>query len=207
MIDGPTLLLYLPAMLAITLAPGADTLFVVGSALRSGARGGVLATCGIVSGGLLHIGLATIGLSALVLHSAIAFAAIKYVGAAYLLYLGIRALLAGDSTPARPKGEQSAHLLFVQGFLTNAFNPKVALFVLAFLPQFVSTARGPLWSQFAELGALWYLAGFVWLGSIAIIVGRTRAAVAPTVVLRRILRYATASIFIALGIRVALPER
>lgn len=166
----------------------------------------MLATCGIISGGILHIGFATIGFSALILRSAIAFVAIKYVGAGYL-YLGIRALLAHDTAPKRPQDEPSAHSLFAQDFLTNALNPKVALFVLAFLPQFVSPARGPLWSQFAELGALWYIAGFIWLGSIGVIVGRARTAGAPSVALRRIFRYATASIFIALGIRVALPER
>jgi threonine/homoserine/homoserine lactone efflux protein len=207
MIDESTLLLYLPAMLAITLAPGADTLFVVGSALRSGSRGGLLATCGIVSGGVVHIGFATIGLSALILHSAIAFTTIKYIGAAYLCYLGVRALLAGDLPSAAPPSDARTHSLFLQGFLTNALNPKVALFVLAFLPQFVSPARGPLWTQFLTLGAIWYVTGFLWLGTVGIVVGRARAFGSPSLILRRICRYTTASIFIALGIRVALSER
>lgn len=209
MLDQYTLLLYLPAMLAITLAPGADTLFVVASALRGGVRGGVLAALGIVSGGTVHIGLAIVGLSALILKSAIAFTVLKYAGAAYLLYLGVRTLLAKTTTDRVPAPERSdlrAGVVFRQGFLTNVLNPKVALFIVAFFPQFVSPARGAVWSQLLELGVLWYAAGFIWLGLVGTLVGRARRSAAPSRLLRTAFKYVTGGIFIALGIRVALPE-
>lgn len=210
MVDEPTLLLYLPAMLAITLAPGADTLFVVGAALRSGVRGGMLGALGVICGGVVHIGAATLGLSALILKSALAFTILKYAGAAYLIYLGVSALRSGASSEPGDDGASmhaSPLTLFARGFITNVTNPKVALFVLAFLPQFVSPARGAVWSQFVELGALWYLAGLLWLGGIGIAVGVAKRKATPSRRVRAFFRYATASIFIGLGIRVALTDR
>lgn len=210
MVDERTLLLYLPAMLAITLAPGADTLFVVASALRSGARGGVLAATGIISGGIVHITAATIGLSALILKSALAFAILKYVGAAYLIYLGIRALLSRE-TPETSEGTAEkkpvSNRVFFQGFITNVTNPKVAIFMLAFLPQFVSPARGPIWTQLLELGGLWYIAGLIWLGAVGFAVGKARRSVSASKSIRNAFKYVTASIFIGLGLRVAVSNK
>lgn len=210
MVDEKTLLVYLPAMLAITLAPGADTLFVVASALRSGARGGVLAATGIISGGVVHITAATIGLSALILKSALAFAVLKYVGAAYLIYLGIRALFMRGAIEApneAPQVKPVHNRVFFQGFITNVTNPKVAIFMLAFLPQFVSPARGPIWSQLVELGGLWYIAGLIWLGAVGYAVGRARRSVSASRALRNAFKYVTASIFIGLGLRVAISNK
>lgn len=208
MLDTPTLLLYLPAMLAITLAPGADTLFIVASSLRSGWRGGVFGALGIVAGGCVHIGFAAIGLSALLVKSAVAFAVLKYAGAAYLIYLGIRTLVARDEAaaagPASMAPQRTPRQIFAQGFVTNVLNPKVALFVLAFLPQFVSPARGPIWSQLAELGAIWYAAGFVYLSTVGVIVARLRRFQSPSAIARTAFKYVTASIFVGLGIRVAV---
>lgn len=210
MVDDKTLLLYLPAMLAITLAPGADTLFVIASALRSGARGGVLAATGIISGGIVHITAATIGLSALILKSALAFAVLKYVGAAYLIYLGIRALLTRETLDTAEGMSQlkpvSNRVLF-QGFITNVTNPKVAIFMLAFLPQFVSPSRGPVWPQLVELGALWYVAGLIWLGAVGFAVGKARRSVGASRAVRNAFKYVTASIFIGLGLRVAVSNK
>ncbi len=210
MVDEKTLLLYLPAMLAITLAPGADTLFVVASALRSGPRGGVLAATGIISGGIVHITAATIGLSALVLKSALAFAILKYVGAAYLIYLGVRALLVREAVEAQDGAKHAAPVsnrVFFQGFLTNVTNPKVAIFMLAFLPQFVSPARGTIWSQLVELGALWYVTGLIWLSAVGFAVGKARRSVSASSAVRKTFKYVTASIFIGLGLRVAVSNK
>jgi threonine/homoserine/homoserine lactone efflux protein len=196
-------------MLAIVVAPGADTVFVVASAARGGSRSGVIAALGIIGGGTVHISLATAGLSTLILKSAIAFAILKYLGAAYLLYLGIRTI-AGTSTSEaahRAQGvERSPYRVFRQGFLTNVLNPKVPLFVVAFFPQFVSPARGPVWSQIMEMGVLWYGAGLVWYSLVAVCVGRVRRAAVPVPAVRRIFKYVVGGIFIALGIRVALPD-
>jgi threonine/homoserine/homoserine lactone efflux protein len=205
--DAATLALFLPAMLAITLAPGSDTLYVVATALRGGARRGVVAALGIIAGGCVHIGFATVGLSALIVRSALLFATLKYAGAAYLIYFALRTLRARDEDPVEPSAAPlRKRSIFAQGFLTNALNPKVALFVLAFLPQFVSPARGPVWSQMLVLGALWYAAGLCYFTALALVVGRLRRIGTPSRRLRAGFRYATAAIFVGLGIRVALPE-
>ncbi|HTX02508.1 MAG TPA: LysE family translocator [Candidatus Acidoferrales bacterium] len=210
MLDERMLLLFVPAMIAFTLAPGPDTLFVVGSALRDGGRGGVLAAFGILLGGSVHITLAAVGLSVLILKSALAFAIIKYAGGAYLVYLGVRTLLQrGVASPtsvviAEPRSWKA---IIARGFLTNALNPKVAMFVIAFFPQFVSPARGPVWSQMVELGVLWYVVSLFWLSFVGLTVGRLGQSATRTKQLQTVLKYAAGSIFIGLGLRVAIPDR
>lgn len=210
LLDERTLILFLPAMIAFTLAPGPDTLFVVGSALRDGGRGGVLAALGIVLGGSVHITLAAVGLSVLILKSALAFAIIKYIGGAYLVYLGVRTLLQRDAAPSNnvaPVVPKSWNAIVARGFLTNALNPKVAMFVIAFFPQFVSPARGPIWSQMIELGVLWYVGSLFWLCFLGLTVGKIGQSATRTKRLQTVLKYAAGSIFIGLGLRVAIPER
>ena len=193
MLDERMLLLFVPAMIAFTLAPGPDTLFVVGSALRDGGRA-----------------LAAVGLSVLILKSALAFAIIKYAGGAYLVYLGVRTLLQrGVASPASVviADPRSWKAIIARGFLTNALNPKVAMFVIAFFPQFVSPARGPVWSQMVELGVLWYVVSLFWLSFVGLTVGRLGQSATRTKQLQTVLKYAAGSIFIGLGLRVAIPDR
>jgi len=207
MLAASALALFVPAMLAMTVAPGADTLFVVGSALRGGSRRGATAALGIVAGGLVHIGFATVGLSALIVRSALLFGLLKYAGAAYLIYFALRTLRARDDDPAAPAAVPvSRRSIFAQGFLTNALNPKVALFMLAFLPQFALPAHGPVWRQLLLLGGLWYGTSLVYLVALGLAVGRLRRLGTPPRRVRAGFRYLTASIFLGLGIRVALPE-
>jgi len=143
------LLFFIAAGILLNLTPGPDVLYIVTNALRSGARAGVVAAFGITAGCFVHIFAAAVGVSALMAASATAFAVLKWGGAAYLVYVGLRLLLARvpaagqsgaiDFEADQPNGSGAMALksIFFQGFWTNALNPKVALFFLAFVPQFI----------------------------------------------------------------------
>jgi len=188
--------------------PGQDVLFVLAQSAKGGVRRGLVAMAGTLSSlFLVHLTAAAFGLSALLLKSALLFSALRYAGAAYLLYLGVQTFLnqpPGASAPdsARDSKRDSP---FVQGFVTNVLNPKVAIFILAFFPQFIVPARGFVALQVFELGTIWGFAGLVALtlaasagGSLGRI--RRRSALA-----RRIEQYVTGTVFVGLGLRVALP--
>jgi threonine/homoserine/homoserine lactone efflux protein len=208
MLDAHALLLFVPAMLAITFAPGPDMLFVLAQSARGGARRGLIAVAGIISGGTVHIGAAAIGLSALLVRSALLFSLVKYAGAAYLIYLGVRTLLAREQAPqAAAQADDAANgsAPFVQGLVTNVLNPKVALFVVSFLPQFVEPSRGQIGWQIAELGCIWYATAAVVLSAVALAGSAFDAWRRRNPTAQRVERYVTGTIFVALGARVALP--
>jgi threonine/homoserine/homoserine lactone efflux protein len=206
MLDAHALLMFVPAMLAISFMPGPDMLFVLAQSARGGARRGLIAVAGIISGGTVHIGAASIGLSALLVRSAFLFSLVKYAGAAYLVYLGLRILFARDRCPAaaEPRDSSPGSAPFVQGFITNVLNPKVALFVLAFLPQFVEPARGNIGWQIAELGCLWYATAAGVLCAVALAGGTFDGWRRRSPVARRVERYVTGTLFVGLGARAAL---
>ncbi len=207
MLDAHALLMFVPAMLAISFMPGPDMLFVLAQSARGGARRGLIAVAGIISGGTVHIGAASIGLSALLVRSAFLFSLVKYAGAAYLVYLGLRLLFARDRSPAaaaEPRDSSPGSAPFVQGFITNVLNPKVALFVFAFLPQFVEPARGNIGWQIAELGCLWYATAAGILCAVALAGGTFDGWRRRSPVARRVERYVTGTLFVGLGARAAL---
>ena len=148
----------------LNLTPGPDVLYIVRSALRSGVRAGIVAALGITAGCFVHIVAAGLGVSALMATSAMAFSVLKWVGAAYLLYVGVRLLLskapdaikieAGSADSVTAGGLKS---LFFRGFWTNALNPKVALFFLAFVPQFITPGAAHPTVAFLVLGVLFNL--------------------------------------------------
>jgi threonine/homoserine/homoserine lactone efflux protein len=157
------LLIFVASGLLLNLTPGPDTLYIVGRSSTQGLRAGVIAALGIGAGILVHITAAALGLSAILVNSASAFTVVKIVGAAYLIYVGVSMLRSSSSAsePARALefGSDPLSAVFLQGFLTNVLNPKVALFFLAFLPQFVDldAANKPL--AFLFLGAIFNLTG------------------------------------------------
>jgi threonine/homoserine/homoserine lactone efflux protein len=204
--DTTHLLLFLPAMAAITLLPGPDMLFVIAQSIRGGRRIGIVSVCGIVAGGVIQIGGAVVGLSALVLKSALAFGILKYLGAIYLIYLGIRTWREKTSDPQQKAPSVRPVDAFSQGFLTNALNPKVSLFILAFLPQFIAIGHASVPMQIAVFGAIWYGFSFAVLAIVAL----TAHAVGVrgrNVKARFNGKKITASIFIALGLVAAIPAR
>lgn len=148
---------FVAAGLVLNLTPGADVLFAMASGIAGGPRVGAVAGLGVGLGGLWHLALAALGVSALIAAHPAALAALKWAGAGYLLVLAWKSWHAGAAAPGR--GEAGMVRALARGFVTNALNPKVALFVLAFLPQFTDPARGPVWQQIVVLGAVFSVTG------------------------------------------------
>ncbi len=208
MLDIHDFAVFLGAALLLVLTPGPDTLYVVSHATARGWRGGAVAALGIGAGCLVHILAATLGLSALLMASARAFAFLRYVGAAYLVWVGI-GLLAASPAPA-PVAPRVAALgdrrIFVGAALTNALNPKVALFFLAFLPQFVAADGAHRAASFLLLGCLFDLGGTAWLLIVARLAARVVARPGRAARAARGLRQLSGVVFIALGLRLALAR-
>ncbi|MBD1203890.1 MAG: LysE family translocator [Rhodobacteraceae bacterium] len=151
------LLAFLAAGIVLNLTPGADVIFATACGVAGGPRVGAVAGLGVGFGGLFHVGLAAVGVSALIAAHPASLIVLQFAGAGYLLWLAWTSWRAGAGAAGR--GEMQAGVALWRGFVTNALNPKVALFVLAFLPQFTDAARGPVWAQIVVLGALFTLTG------------------------------------------------
>lgn len=205
-VDALTLLAFIPAGLALNLTPGADMMFCLGQGLKSGRRAAMAANFGIALGGMVHTLLAALGLGALVAAHPAAFEAIRWLGVAYLLWLAVAALRAGPGT-FDPGGKTfPAGKIFVQALMVNLMNPKVILFILAFLPQFVDPAR-PLLPQFLTLGVVFSIGGLVVNGAVGFFAGSIGQRVARSAGLAKWLGRISATIFGALALRLALMPR
>jgi threonine/homoserine/homoserine lactone efflux protein len=188
--------LFVPAALVLLAIPGPAVLYVVATSVEGGRRNGLLSVAGIHMGSAVHVAAAVAGLSALIVSSAIAFSAVKYVGAAYLILVGIRKLLGKDEPPeleARPP--RSGRRIFGQGIVVNVLNPKTALFFLAFVPQFVDTDR-PVWTQTIVLGLCWIGLGLLSDGMWALAGGTVGRLLRRH---RNVVRYGSGGIFVGLG--------
>lgn len=203
--------LFIISGLLLNITPGPDTAYIVGRSVQMGWRGGAAAALGICCGCLVHVFAAAIGLSALLAASSVAFTAIKLLGAAYLLYIGVRMLLAhpsaNDDAPAAGAADRlSLRQVFWQGALTNVLNPKVALFFLAFLPQFVAADAPSKALAFIVLGFIFIFNGTMWCLGVAAFAakaaGRIRQSSRAVLWIDRVL----GGVFIALGIRVAMTQ-
>lgn len=201
MVDPVLLLAFIPAGLALNLTPGADMMFCLGQGLRAGPRAALAASAGISLGSFIHTGLAGLGLGALVAAVPLAFEAIRWAGVAYLLWLALHTLRHRSQAEAAPVVPRRA---FRTGLMVNLTNPKVILFVLAFVPQFVSPAAGPVLPQFLIFGALLALGGFVINGAVGVFAGGAGQRLAQG---SGVLDYLSASVFAALAARLAILER
>jgi len=164
--------LFVVAALLLLLTPGPAVLYIVARSLEQGRRAGLVSALGVHAGTLVHVVAAAAGVSAVLAASATAFSAVKYVGAAYLIYLGVRRLRDRRSVlrTAQP-APVSLRRAFVDGVVVNVLNPKTALFFLAFLPQFVDVSRGAVGVQILALGALFVALGLVTDGGYALTAG------------------------------------
>jgi RhtB (resistance to homoserine/threonine) family protein len=196
----------------LTISPGADTLLVIRNVVTRGRRAGVTTALGICSGLFMHATLSALGLSVLIAHSAFAYQLLKIAGAVYLVWLGLQSLsgaLRGDYARG-PNGRTvqqstSAGQSFAEGLLTNLLNPKVAVFYLALLPQFV-TVDDPVFIKSIFLAGIHAAMGVLWLVALASLLDRARAVIARPRA-RRLLEGVSGSILIGLGARLALSER
>jgi RhtB (resistance to homoserine/threonine) family protein len=210
--DFHQLLLFTGAGILLNLTPGPDVLYIVTNSLRSGAKAGVVAALGINAGCFVHIFAAALGVSALVAASATAFMVLKWMGAAYLVWIGLRAIFAkqpSTNTDLRELAREQAAVplqqVFMGGFLTNVLNPKVAIFFLAFVPQFIVPDTENKALTFIGLGALFNINSVVvnagWAFAAAWMAGR-QAVQAGMHWLDR----AAGAMFIAFGLKLALTD-
>jgi threonine/homoserine/homoserine lactone efflux protein len=200
-ITPSSLLLFVTGAAILLIIPGPAVMYVVSRSIGHGRTGGLLSVMGIVVGTLCHVLAATLGLSALLASSVVAFQFVKYLGAVYLIYLGIRTFRRGDVPFVESAtGERRLAHLFGQGVLVNILNPKTALFFLAFLPQFVDPARGHATLQILQLGVLFALMGWCSDSVWAVLVGTLGEHFRRSVRLRRAQRNISGGALIALGL-------
>lgn len=205
--DVNSILLFIIAGLTLNITPGPDMMFVITRSVSESTRSGVISSLGIAAGSIFHTLAVALGLSALLLAVPVAYEIIKYTGAAYLVYLGLKMLLSKQSLKfGENKKPVKMHSVFLQAMLTNIFNPKVALFFLAFLPQFVNPA-GNITMQLILLGLLFNFNGTIVNILVALSAGRLGKFIKLKLNNSSLVKWITASVFIGLGIRLALLER
>ncbi len=204
---GTTFALFCAAALALIVVPGPAVTYVVTQSIDKGRSAGLVSALGIAGGGLVHVAAATAGLSALIASSASAFTVVKLAGAAYLIALGLWRLAGRGGEETAEQEQPATHRLFVQGAVVNVLNPKTALFFLAFLPQFVDPARGPVSLQAAVLGTVFVAIAVVSDSTYAVVAAAFADRIRGSRRARQIKRYVTGGIFVALGATAAAARR
>ena len=205
MIDGSSFFVFVLASLALLLAPGPAVLYVVARSIDQGRMAGIVSVLGISLGGWVHVFAAAVGLSALLVSSAVAFSVVKYLGAAYLIYLGITTLMAPTRSVENPEIIKMSHgKIFRQGMIVNILNPKTALFFFTFIPQFVDPGRGSVALQIVFLGSVFLLMAIVTDGVYAIVAGTLGQWLKTNQSFLKVQKYLSGSIYILLGVTTAL---
>lgn len=202
------MLLFLAASIALALAPGPDNLFVLTQSALLGKRAGVWVTLGLCSGLLVHTAAVTLGIAAVFQSSELAFNLLKAVGAAYLVYLAWQAWRApAVAVDANASSALGPGRLYLRGVIMNVTNPKVAIFFLAFLPQFAEPSLGPLGPQIIVLGALFMVVTLIVFSAIALGAGLLGEWLRSSSSAQQILNRCAATVFLALALRLLLSER
>lgn len=208
MIDQATLITYLAILLGFVLIPGPAVLLTLARATRSGTRVGLATGVGIAAGDFVHTIFAAVGISAIVMASALLFTIVKYLGAAYLVYLGLKAIFK-KVNPNMPVSVKTldAKTAFRQAIILEILNPKSAMFFLAFLPQFVNPANGSIALQLTTLGLLFVFMGLLSTTVVAISAGRIGRFFQRNPIVMRWQDKVVGSIYCGLGIRLAFQEK
>jgi threonine/homoserine/homoserine lactone efflux protein len=202
--------LFIATAILLVITPGQDTFFILGRSLSGGRPAGISAALGISAGSVIHTFAAALGLSALLATSPYAFMAVKFAGAAYLVYIGVRALLArgnplsGDEAARDGDGRWSA---FRQGVLSNLLNPKVALFFLALMPQFIEAVSPHKVAAFLALGLTFVTLGVAWCMVLAVAAAKLRGAFLRRPSMANVLNKVAGAMFIALGLKLATARQ
>jgi threonine/homoserine/homoserine lactone efflux protein len=201
-----TLLVFALASLVLLVVPGPAVLYIVTRSVSQGRSAGVTSMLGIHVGSTVHVAAAVVGLSALLASSATAFTVVKYLGAGYLIWLGVRHLRRPAEEPAGGTTPRSRVRLFGEGVVVNILNPKTAIFFLAFLPQFADPARGPIAVQAAILGGCFVVLGIMTDGTYALLAGTLADRLRRSGRARRRLDRASGVVYLGLGAGAALAR-
>jgi RhtB (resistance to homoserine/threonine) family protein len=201
--------MFLAAGILLNLAPGPDTAYILGRSVAQGREAGIASALGISVGSIFHTCAAALGLSAILATSALAFSAIKLLGGAYLVFLGIKMLVDRRKEPSLPANfhRHTTASAFRQGVLTNVLNPKVALFFLAFLPQFIDPASTTKVLAFLSLGLTFVTTGTVWCLVLAWFASAFSKRLRTNAVIGRWVSGTAGALFVFLGIRLATAKR
>jgi threonine/homoserine/homoserine lactone efflux protein len=203
--DPSRIALFVLAAATLAAIPGPAVIYVVSQSVARGRAAGIVSALGIATGGLVQVLAAGVGLSSLLMSSATAFSVVKYIGAGYLVYLGVRRLLDRDEAPERvERPPRTLGRLYRRGVVVNVLNPKTALFFLAFLPQFVDPARGSVWLQTVALGLLFVLVALCSDTAYALVSGKAADVVRQNRGFLRVQRYVTGTVLVGLGVTAAL---
>lgn len=200
-------LTFLGASMAITIAPGPDNLFVLTQGIARGRRAAIITALGMCSGVSVHTLAAALGISAIFATSSLAFSVVKYLGAAYLLYLAFLTIRHSGAVRLGQADARPALALYKRGFIMNVLNPKVALFFLAFLPQFVNPRNDSVSTQMLLLGGLFMVQAMVLFTALGYFAGSIGGYLLARPRLARYLDGLTAGVFMALALRLAFAER
>jgi threonine/homoserine/homoserine lactone efflux protein len=200
--------LFIVSGLLLNITPGQDTLYIVGRSVSQGRRAGVLSVLGISTGCLVHTLAGAFGLSAVLAASSQAFMIVKFIGAAYLVYLGFQMILSRASAPRQLTTGQPARgwMIYRQGILTNVLNPKVALFFLAFLPQFIESRSSTKVVAFLILGLTFIFNGTVWCMLVVLFSSAFSQRLRQGHSMESWLKRAAGALFIGLGLKIALEK-
>lgn len=203
-----TLLLFMAAALALNLTPGPDMLFCLGSGAHRGPKAGVAASLGVAAGAMVHTAAAAFGLAGLLMASPLLFEIVRWTGAAYLVWLAWNTYRAAppvaDGTAVT---QNDITRIFLRGAVTNILNPKVAIFFLAFLPQFIDPARGSVVVQALVLGTLMNISGTIVNGLVGAGAGGLGRTLARNPTAAKVLNYASGTVFLGLAVRLGLMSR
>jgi threonine/homoserine/homoserine lactone efflux protein len=202
MLDASTFAFFAAAALVLLIVPGPSVLYIVARSVEGGRKAGLVSVLGVQTGALVHIAFATLGLSAILASSAVAFSIVKWLGAAYLVWLGLRRIFGRDEAEDVAVEPERLYRVFWQGVVVNTLNPKTALFFLAFLPQFVDPSRSAAWIQILLLGATFVALALCSDGLYALLSGTASGWLQRKVkgtAFRRKQRFVSGGVLIALG--------
>jgi threonine/homoserine/homoserine lactone efflux protein len=204
-----SILLFMAAALALNLSPGPSILYILSRSVGQGREAGLVSVLGLATATLTHAVAMALGLSTLFLYSPLAFAIVKYLGGAYLIYLGVSALLSRGAFHAATPGATPLSLgaVYRQGVVTDLLNPKVALFFISFLPQFVDPSAGSPTLQILFFGLLFHVTGVPVNLLVALAGGRLATLLALRPSFARIQNWISGTVLVALGLRLALSEQ
>lgn len=207
--SSTVILAFVAASLVVLVTPGPGVFYVVARSVAQGRRAGLISALGLSAGALVHVLAATVGLSAILLTSATAFGVVKILGAGYLIYLGLKALFSRSAVAAgleTPDAVPAARL-FADGMIVSVLNPKIAVFFLAFLPQFVDPGHAAATQQILLLGLLYAVLAVLTDGTYALLAGSLRRWLRGRIMRGPLPRYLSGSVYLGLGIQAALAER
>jgi threonine/homoserine/homoserine lactone efflux protein len=199
---------FIGACIVLNLTPGPDTLYILGRSIAQGRSAGLASLLGIATGTVVHTFAAALGLSAVLAASASAFLFVKLAGAAYLIYLGLRMLLSRGSKTAIPAGFSTSgfRAIYRQGFLTNLLNPKVALFFLAFVPQFIAADSPSTFAAFLLLGLSFITTGTIWCLCLVWFASMIGDRLRGSSTISEVMNRTAGALFVGLGIRLATSK-